>query len=139
MTMIALGEDFTNYQEMSIAPDGLYDLTIIGIKPSIKENPDVPKGWSLSIRIEGGNYFLLNHWVPNTGSQENAHWMEGAVRNLKQVVKLFNVPVENGHLDPEDFIGLTANQVPVYLAEEEYEKDGETVRIEKNKFKLPMV
>jgi hypothetical protein len=139
MTMIDLGQAYADYQEPTIAPEGVYDLRIANVKatdPKAGEpsNGD-PKGWTVMIVFNEGNFKPMNHWIPNTGHPANDHWVDNAVKNLRGFVKLFDVPINGSDFNPEDLIGLEVNNAIVNVAENEY--NGEVSNI--NTLKLPMV
>jgi hypothetical protein len=138
MTMIDLGESFADFKEADVAPEGLYPLRIVNVKATMpKEGEPVngdPKGWSVMLTIDEGNYKPFNHWLPNTGHPANAHWVDNAVKNLRGFMKLFDVEPSR-EFNPEDLVGVSLEQATVLVEESEYQ--GEITS--QNRVKIPMV
>jgi len=138
MTMINLGEAFAEFEEADLAPEGQYPITIRAVKATMPKEGEPtngdPKGWTLLLTIDEGNFKPLNHWIPNTGHPANQHWVETAVKNLRGFFKLFNVDVSQ-EFNPEDLVGLEATQATVLVKENEY--NGEVQN--QNVVKIPMV
>lgn len=97
---------FADVPEETLAPEGNYDLRIVGKESGLTKKGDRSMITCL-IRIEGGPYSAMRHWLvfPNEHDEQNTRDL--MVRNIRRFLAIFNVKWDGTSFDDDDLDGAT--------------------------------
>jgi hypothetical protein len=131
MSFIALPiNDIDDIQEDKIVPEGTYKLVISDVKERNNDSGEL-KGLLVICEIQGmDDVANVLHNISIPTASDDSDKLKNKLKFIARFVQLFKIPVKGNQLDPQVFIGKTADCM---LVQDSY---NDTVS---NKIKLPNI
>ena len=109
--------DLDEIKEDQIVPEGAYNLIIGDCKEKTDDSGNI-KGLMVICEIQGmENAAKVFHNISLPLPGDDSDKINNKMKFIKRFVQLFKIPVKGNRLNPQDFLGKTANAM---LKQEEY-------------------